>query len=172
MAPQGGPFVVGSCFGLKSDGFAWECPQKVKKTSSDILVGFILTVNLQYSVNVAPNRGLLRFQLSSLCWFCGQKCDVKTYILRTRCAQGQFKVSLCDTVFVYIYPTAKYLALRMLVQAMYLGLRIRYLSCHGFVWECRQEVKKTSSDISTLNLQYLVNMAPSRGFLRFQSFET
>ena len=59
-------FVVGFCFGLKSDGFAWECPQKVKKTSSDILVGFILIVNLQYSVNVAPNRGLLRFQLSRL----------------------------------------------------------------------------------------------------------
>ena len=94
---QRGPFVVGSCFGLKSDGFAWECPQKVKKTSSDILVDFILTVNLQYLVHMAPNRGLLRFQLSSLCWFCGQKCDVKTYILRTRCPQGQFKVSLCDT---------------------------------------------------------------------------
>ena len=116
--------------------------KKSKRMSSDILVDFMLTVNLQYLVNMAPNRGLLRFQLSSLCWFCGQKRDVKTYILRTRCAQGQFKVSLCDTVFVYIYPTAKYLALRMLVQAMYLGLRIRYLSCHGFVWECRQEVKK------------------------------
>ena len=63
---QRGPFVVGSCFGLKSDGFAWECPQKVKKTSSDILVSFILTVNLQYSVKVAPNRGLLRFQVSRL----------------------------------------------------------------------------------------------------------
>ena len=172
MVRHGSAFVVAVRFGLKKDGFAWECPQKVKKTSSDILVDFILIVNLQYLVNMAPNRGLLRFQLSSLCWFCGQKRDVKTYILRTRCAQGQFKVSLCDTVFVYIYPTAKYLALRMLVQAMYLGLRIRYLSCHGFVWECRQEVKKTSSDISTLNLQYLVNMAPSRGFLRFQSFET
>ena len=91
------PFVVGVRFGLKKDGFAWECPQKVKKTSSDILVDFILIVNLQYLVNLAPNRGLLRFQLSSLCWFCGQKRDVKTYILRTRCAQGQFKVSLCDT---------------------------------------------------------------------------
>ena len=59
------PFVVGVRFGLKSDGFAWECPQKVKETSSDILVGFILTVNLQYSVKVTPNRGLLRFQLFS-----------------------------------------------------------------------------------------------------------
>ena len=97
-----GPFVVGSCFGLKSDGFAWESPQKVKKTSSDILVDFILIVNLQYLVNMAPNRGLLRFQLSSLCWFCGQKRDVKTYILRTRCAQGQFKVSLCDTDCLYL----------------------------------------------------------------------
>ena len=97
MARQMACFVVGVRFGLKKDGFAWECPQKVKKTSSDILVSFILTVNLQYSVKVAPNRGLLRFQLSSLCWFCGQKCDVKTYILRTRCPQGQFKVSLCDT---------------------------------------------------------------------------
>ena len=66
MARQRCPFVVGVRFGLKKDGFAWECPQKVKKTSSDILVGFILTVNLQYSMNVAPNRGLLRFQLSRL----------------------------------------------------------------------------------------------------------
>ena len=66
MAPQGSAFVVSVGFGLKKDGFAWERPQKVKKTTSDILVGFILIVNLQYSVNVAPNRGLLRFQLSRL----------------------------------------------------------------------------------------------------------
>ena len=56
------PFVVGVRFGLKSHGFAWECPQKVKKTSSDILVDFILTVDLQYLVHMAPNRGLLRFR--------------------------------------------------------------------------------------------------------------
>ena len=31
------PFVVGVGFGLKKDGFAWEGPQKVKKTSSDML---------------------------------------------------------------------------------------------------------------------------------------
>ena len=66
MRRQTAPFVVGVHLDLKNDGFVWECPQKVKKTSSDILVGFILTVNLQYSVNVAPNRGLLRFQLSRL----------------------------------------------------------------------------------------------------------
>ena len=66
MKRQMVPFVVGGCFGLKKYGFAWECPQKVKKTSSDILVDFILTVNLQYSVKVAPNRGLLRFQVSRL----------------------------------------------------------------------------------------------------------
>ena len=97
MMRQNACFVVAIRFGLKSDGFAWEGPQKVKKTSSDILVDFILIVNLQYLVHMAPNRGLVRFQLSSLCWFCGQNCDVKTYILRTRCPQGQFKVSLCDT---------------------------------------------------------------------------
>ena len=66
MKRQGSAFVVSVGFGLKSDGFAWKCPQKVKKTSSDILVGFILIVNLQYSVKVAPNRGLLRFQVSRL----------------------------------------------------------------------------------------------------------
>ena len=98
MARQMVPFVVGVRCGLKKDGFAWECRQKVKKMSSDILVDFILIVNLQYLVNMAPNRPLLRFQLSSLCWFCGQKRDVKTYILRTRCAQGQLKVSL----FIFI----------------------------------------------------------------------
>ena len=37
MARQRCPFVVGVRFGLKKDGFAWECPQKVKKTSSDML---------------------------------------------------------------------------------------------------------------------------------------
>ena len=34
---QGSAFVVAIRFGLKKDGFAWECPQKVKKTSSDML---------------------------------------------------------------------------------------------------------------------------------------
>ena len=37
MTRQSWPFVVGVGFGLKKDGFAWECPQKVKKTSSDML---------------------------------------------------------------------------------------------------------------------------------------
>ena len=37
MARQMGSFVVAVGFGLKKDGFAWECPQKVKKTSSDML---------------------------------------------------------------------------------------------------------------------------------------
>ena len=37
MSRQGSPFVVGVRFGLKKDGFAWECLQKVKKTSSDML---------------------------------------------------------------------------------------------------------------------------------------
>ena len=37
MARQISAFVVGVRFGLKKDGFAWECPQKVKKTSSDML---------------------------------------------------------------------------------------------------------------------------------------
>ena len=37
MMRQSCPFVVGVRFGLKKDGFAWECPQKVKKTSSDML---------------------------------------------------------------------------------------------------------------------------------------
>ena len=31
MKRQSGSFVVGVGFGLKKDGFAWECPQKVKK---------------------------------------------------------------------------------------------------------------------------------------------
>ena len=34
---RAGAFVVGVRFGLKKDGFAWECPQKVKKTLSDML---------------------------------------------------------------------------------------------------------------------------------------
>ena len=46
MVRENEPVVVGVRFGLKKDGFAWECPQKVKKMSSDILVSFILTVNL------------------------------------------------------------------------------------------------------------------------------
>ena len=158
MARQSCAFVVGVRFGLKKDGFAWECPQKVKKTSSDILVGFILTVNLQYSVNVAPNRGLLRFQLSSLCWFCGQKCDVKTYILRTRCPQGQFKVSLCDTFNVLGF-LGTYLA-----AVMRLSVFVCLFVCFVLVF--------VRAALSSLSLQYLVNMAPSRGFLRFQSFET
>ena len=37
MKRQSGSFVVGVGFGLKKDVFAWECPQKVKKTSSDML---------------------------------------------------------------------------------------------------------------------------------------
>ena len=37
MTHQGSPFVVGVRFGLKKDGFAWECLQKVKKTLSDML---------------------------------------------------------------------------------------------------------------------------------------
>ena len=44
LTRQMAPFVVGVRFGLKKYGFAWECPQKVKKTSSDILVDFILIV--------------------------------------------------------------------------------------------------------------------------------
>ena len=152
------PFVVGVGLGLKKDCFAWECPQKVKKTSSDILVDFILTVNLQYLVNMAPNRGLLRFQLSSLCWFCGQKCDVKTYILRTRCPQGQFKVSLCDTFNVLGF-LGTYLA-----AVMRLSVFVCLFVCFVLVF--------VRAALSSLSLQYLVNMAPSRGFLRFQSFET
>ena len=37
MPRQNESFVGAVRFGLKKDGFAWECPQKVKKTSSDML---------------------------------------------------------------------------------------------------------------------------------------
>ena len=37
MTRQMACFVVGVRFGLKKDGFAWECLQKVKKMSSDML---------------------------------------------------------------------------------------------------------------------------------------
>ena len=44
-------FVVAIGFGFKSDGFAWESLQKVKKTLSDMLGDLILIVNLHYLVN-------------------------------------------------------------------------------------------------------------------------
>ena len=37
MTRQMACFVVGVRFGLKKDGLAWEGPEKVKKTSSDML---------------------------------------------------------------------------------------------------------------------------------------
>ena len=36
-AARGVLLLLALVFGLKKDGFAWECPQKVKKTSSDML---------------------------------------------------------------------------------------------------------------------------------------
>ena len=52
-----------SCFGFKSDGFAWECLQKVNKTSSDMLGDLILIVN----ITVLGEQGLVlepRWRLS------------------------------------------------------------------------------------------------------------
>ena len=83
---------------------------------------------------------------------------MKTHILHTRCAQGQFKVSLCDTFNVLGF-LGTYLA-----AVMRLSVFVCLFVCFVLVF--------VRAALSSLSLQYLVNMAPSRGFLRFQSFET